>query len=118
MTCSMIDIITKVFKEQPRSTGSVNYGYKRQQISWLMRILAPLRKAKKWGKGPASPRKSPLNVVLPHHGTPYSLWTCPTEEHTTHSGPAPPRSTLLTVDLPHHGTPYTPLTYSMLNTII
>ena len=47
---------------------------------------------------------------MPHHGTPCSLWTCPTPEHSTHHGPASPGNTLLTVDLPNCGKPFSPLT--------
>ena len=45
-------------------------------------------------------------VDLPHHWTPYTLWTCPTAEQPAHCGPASPKNTLLTLDLPHCGTPY------------
>ena len=47
---------------------------------------------------------------LPHGGTPYLPWTCPTAEQLSHRGPAPLGNTLLTVDLPHSGTPYSPWT--------
>ena len=59
---------------------------------------------------PAPPQNTLLTVNLPHRGTPYSLWTCPTAEHLSHLWPSPPWNKLLTLDLPHRGTRYSPRT--------
>ena len=59
---------------------------------------------KHWGAGP--------------HVKPYSSWTCPTPEHTTHLGTSPSWNTLLTMDLPHRRTPYSPWTLPTWNTLL
>ena len=71
-------------------TTTKSPAYRKQEISRLVRVVPPIKKAKKGGellqpthRGPAPLRNTLLTVARPHRGTSYSLWTYPTAEGAT-----------------------------------